>query len=445
RPEGVRSSARTDIVRRPDGEERGFSGNFGAEFDAGIAEPGGQVTNWKRPVDVPDIVINEDSDIKVDPDSLEAKREEFRGKIGSIDDYGVKFSPDYIGNGMGLFFSTGFGFGLANQIAFSDLLGDHHLFLAFNLYGSIEDSDLMLSYYYVKKRIDYSVGVFQFKNYLNSRFSSIGESFNDYRYFSERNYGLYGNASYPFSTFTRAELELQAFISEREFLLWDDYYYSGYRPEVGESSTRRLVQPTISLVHDSAYYGRFGPVIGSRWMLSFSRAVSFGGDDVSRTTAFLDYRKYFPLWYRNYFAFRTVASVSEGKDLRYFFLGGPLTMRGYEYLQFQGSKMMLFNLEYRYPMVDALIFGWPGRWGFTNIGGTLFFDTGSVWGEDRYVKELPRGIESTDINGLKFYSDFGAGLYMNLGFMILNFQLAWPTDFSYTGGPVFHFYLGSQF
>ncbi|MCK4537743.1 MAG: PD40 domain-containing protein [Candidatus Krumholzibacteria bacterium] len=402
---------------------------------------------WKIPVETPDVVIEEDSKKDIDPDSLEAMRNEFRKEIGTIRPYDAKFSPDYIGNGMGLFFSTGFGFGLANQIAFSDLLGDHHLFLAFNLFGSIEDSDLMLSYYYVKKRIDYSVGVFQFKNYLNSRFSSIGEAFTDYRFFSERNYGVFGNASFPFSTFTRVELELQAYISEREFLTWDENEsYGGYYvPLAGEISTRRLLQPSISLVHDSAYYGSYGPVIGSRWMVSFSRALSFSGDDVSRTTFFADYRKYMPLWYRNYLAFRAVGSVSDGLDKRYFFLGGPLTMRGYDYLQFQGPKMMLFNLEYRYPLVDALIFGWPGRWGFTNVGGTFFFDTGSVWGEDMYVEPLPAGIDAREINGLKFYSDFGMGFYMRFGFLILNFQLAWPTDFSYTGDSVFHFYLGSQF
>jgi outer membrane protein assembly factor BamA len=205
------------------------------------------------------------------------------------------------------------------------------------------------------------------------------------------------------------------------------------------------LQPSISLVHDSAYYGSYGPVIGSRWMLSYSRALSISGDAVSRTTFFADYRKYMPLWYRNYLALRALGAVSDGPDSRYFFLGGPLTMRGYDYLQFQGSKMMLFNLEYRYPLVDALIFGWPGRWGFTNIGGTFFFDTGSVWGEDTYVETLPEGVDARVINGLKFYSDFGMGFYMRFGFLILNFQLAWPTDFSYTGDSVFHFYLGSQF
>lgn len=395
----------------------------------------------------PEVVVDEDSEDGIHPDTLEAIRERMKKKIGTIQPYDLKFSPDYVGNGMGLFFSTGYGFGLLNQIAFSDLLGDHHIYLAFNFYRSLEDSDLLVSYYYLKKRIDYAFGVFQFKNYLNSRVSSVGETFLDYRFFTERNYGLFGLVSFPFSTFTRFDLEFQAFMSEREFF---DYYVedeagTGYYYVPGEISRKRLFQPTLSLVHDSAYFGFFGPVIGSRWMLSVSRAISFSGSDISRTIAFADYRKYIPLFYRNYLAFRGVGSISTGDDPRYFFLGGPLTMRGYEYLQFSGPRMLLFNLEYRYPLIDALVFGWPGRWGLTNIGGTLFLDSGAVWGEGRYVEELPPGIKYREINDLKFYSDFGIGFYMRLSFLILNFQLGWPTDFSRTGDPVFHFYLGPMF
>ncbi|MDD3642759.1 MAG: hypothetical protein PHQ19_04765 [Candidatus Krumholzibacteria bacterium] len=395
----------------------------------------------------PGIVIDEDSSEDIHPDTLEAIRERMKEKIGTIEPYSLKFSPDYIGNGMGLFFSTGIGFGLMNQIAFSDLLGDHHFFLQFSLYGSLEDSDIMLSYYYLKRRLDYSFGIFQFKNYLNSRVSSVGEIFLDYRYFTERNYGVFANASYPFSMFSRVDLDLQAFISEREFYSTqsvigtpeEDLFFDD------QMSQRRLIQPALSLVHDSAYYGYFGPVIGTRWMISASRAISFSSSDVSRSTVLLDFRKYFPLWHRNSLAVRAVASASTGTDRRFYFLGGPMTLRGYEYLQFQGPRMALLNVEYRYPLIDALIFGWPGRWGLSNIGGTVFFDTGSVWGEPMFVEPLDPRIEPRIVNGLKFYSDFGLGFFMRFGAIVLDFQLAWPTDFDYTGRSVFHFYIGPQF
>lgn len=401
--------------------------------------------------EIPEFVVEEDSKDDIHPDTLEAIRAREKKKSGTVQPYRIKFSPDYIGNGMGLYFSTGFGFGLTNQIAFSDLMGDHHLYLSFNLYRSLEDSDLMISYYYLKKRIDYAFGVFQFKNYLSSRVSSIGETFLDYRFFTERNYGVFGTVSFPFSMFTRLDLEFQGFISEKEFfdqLVPDESNPGFFVLEEGEKYTRRLFQPSLSIVHDSAYFGAFGPVIGSRWMVSLSRALNISGDDISRTTAFVDYRKYLPLYYRNYLAFRAVGAASEAErneDRRYFFLGGPLTMRGYDYLQFSGPRMALFNLEYRFPLVDALIFGWPGRWGITNIGGTFFIDSGAVWGEDTYIEKLPGGIKPRRFQDVEFYSDFGTGFYMRFSFLILNFQLGWPTDFSRTGSPVFHFFIGPMF
>jgi Tol biopolymer transport system component len=402
--------------------------------DAGIRED-----------EFPSIVVDEDSKDDIDPDTLEAIRARVARQVGTIQRYHVRLGPDYVGNMMGIGYSTGFGFQLYNQIAFSDLLGDHNLLVAFNFFRSIEDSDLLLTYRYLKRRIDYGVGIFQFKNYLNSRVSSVGESFIDYQLFTERNYGLFALASYPFSTFTRVDLEFQGFVSEREFFGMYREGSAGYEYYEPTKSKRQLLQPTVSLVHDSAYFGSFGPVIGSRWMLSASRTIAFSGADISRATLFADYRKYMPLFYRNYFAVRGIGAMGMGDDPQVFFLGGPLTMRGYDYLQFTGSRMLLFNVEYRYPLVDAIIFGWPGRWGFQDIGGTFFLDTGSVWGKGKYVEPLPGWLEPRFVNDLAFYSDFGAGFYMRIGYLILNFQLGWPTDFQRTGASVFHFFIGPQF
>jgi outer membrane protein assembly factor BamA len=180
-------------------------------------------------------------------------------------------------------------------------------------------------------------------------------------------------------------------------------------------------------------------------MLSASRTLAFSGDAISRATFFADYRKYQPLFYRNYFAVRGIGALGVGDDPQIFFLGGPLTMRGYDYLQFSGSRILLVNAEYRYPLVDAIIFGWPGRWAIQDIGGTLFLDSGSVWGKGRYVEPLPSWLKPRVVNDLAFYSDFGLGFYMRIGYLILNFQLGWPTDFARTGDSMFHFFIGPQF
>jgi hypothetical protein len=372
------------------------------------------------------------------------RSEEITMRGATISNYKTRLSPDYIGQGAGFYYSTGFGFGLSNSIALSDMLGNHRLIFSLSLYRDIENSDFLGSYYYLKRRINYGFGAFQFKNYLNSRMSSIGESFRYYQLFSERNYGVFGLVSFPFSTFYRMDLELQAFISEREFYerVEVDPFTNSVRFVPGRESRRRLIEPTLSFTHDTSFFGHFGPVEGSRWTISFSKGLSFGGNDVSRSTVFLDYRWYKTLFYRNSIAFRLAGAFSEGKDARAFWLGGPTTLRGYDYMAFSGTRMGLLNLEYRYPLVDALIFGWPGRWGFTNVGGSLFFDAGAAWDKDQFTpfRKDVRGTQFQDIR-----ANFGFGTYFHFGYFLLNFQFAWPTDFKNVRKSQFHFFFGPAF
>ena len=98
-----------------------------------------------------------------------------------------------------------------------------------------------------------------------------------------------------------------------------------------------------------------------------------------------DLRRYWMPFRRNTLALRVIGAASDGRDPRAFVLGGPSTLRGYNIYDFEtvaklsGSRMFLLNAEYRLPLLDYLIFGWPGRWGLTNFGATLFCDVGAAW------------------------------------------------------------------
>ena len=104
--------------------------------------------------------------------------------------------------------------------------------------------------------------------------------------------------------------------------------------------------------------------------------------------------------------------------------------------------MALFSAEYRFPLIDALIVGWPGRWGLGNIGSNLFFDAGAVWDQAdiKLFDGEGNGLQFRDILG-----DFGFGVQMYLGYFLMNFQIAWRTDLESVGGSQFHFYLGPTF
>ena len=309
------------------------------------------------------------------------------GRIGRVEPYRTRFSLDTsqaLGGGA-IYFSSAIGLGMANIISLSDLLGNHRWRFLVNFYGSFENSDLAASYFYLKRRLNFGAGIFHYHNYYNSAVTSIGELLPHDTLFAERNYGLFGLASYPFNTFQRLDLEVQLLTSERTSYGLDG---SGLFLIPGEKKTAQLLQPSLSFVHDTAYYGRFGPVTGSRLAMSYTTCLPFAGASLERQTTTLDLRKYWLPWRRNTIALRLVGAFSAGKDPRAFVLGGPFSLRGYSFYDYQtvpnlsGSKLFMANLEYRLPLVDYLVFGWPGRWGLGNIGATVFCDVGSVWTDD---------------------------------------------------------------
>lgn len=368
-------------------------------------------------------------------------------KVGRVEPYSPRLTVDVsqaLGGGA-VYFSSAVGLGMANVITFSDLLADRRLSVLLNFYGSLDNSDLAASYFHLKHRIDYGFGAFHYKNYYNSAFTSVGELLADDAYFSERNYGVFAIASYPFSTFRRLDLELQALTSERTLFALDP---TGSYLVEDEKSTHHLLRPSLSYVHDSAFYGYYGPVTGSRLSLSFTPAVSVGGNTLDRRTFAVDWRRYWLPWRRNTFAVRFLGAISEGDDPRYFVLGGPFTLRGYDFYDYEtetnlaGPRLAMLNMEYRLPLLDALVFGWPGRWGLGPFGATLFFDLGAAWSGDLQ----PFGHDESGDWGLRgLRGDYGFGIRTRIGFLPLKFDWARRTDLRGAGGTVFHFSIGPEF
>ncbi len=370
-----------------------------------------------------------------------------RERIGLISAYRPRLTIDPTGpfGGGGVYYNSAVGLGLANVITLSDLMGDRRLQILLNFYGSVDNSDLAASYFQLRRRVNLGAGVFHFKNYYNSVITTVGELLPDNSFFSERNYGLFGLASYPLDTFRRFDLELQLFRSERTLYGRDA---SGYYLVETDRRTDSLAQPTLSYVHDTAFYGPFGPATGSRLAVSYAPTLPLGGDSLDRRTATVDLRRYWLPFRRNTIALRLVGAVSEGDDPRTFVLGGPFTLRGYRFYDYQtidnlsGSRLLMANLEYRLPVIDYLIFGWPGRWGLSGIGGTLFCDVGAAWdGALRLTGEDAAG----DWGLLDLRASYGLGLRTRLLMLPLKFDWAWKTDLRRSEGVVFHFSIGPEF
>jgi len=367
--------------------------------------------------------------------------------VGLIEPYSPRLKVDLSQalSGGSVYFNPDVGLGMANVINFSDLLADHRLSLMVNFYGSFSNSDLSANYTYLKRRLDFGVGVFHYNNFYNSVFTSMGELLSSQTKFKEQNTGVYGSASYPLDTFRRFDFELQHLKSKRT-----NYNYTGadYLLLPGDQTVKHLIQPGLSYTHDTALHGLHGPVAGSRWMASVSRSVATSSSSVDRFTTALDYRKYWLPWQGNSFAVHLGVAISDGDDPRGFVLGGPWTLRGYRYYDFEtidnlaGTKMALLSMEYRVPLVDYLIFGWPSRWGLTGIGASTYVDFGTAWDHKvRFFHKDDSGKWGMD----QLHGNFGVGLRANFMFLPMRLDWAWKTDLRRVQDVVFQFSIGPEF
>jgi WD40 repeat protein len=370
--------------------------------------------------------------------------------------YKLKFTPDLAtGN-------TSFDpfFGLQGQMVFvlSDYLGDHQFLLFTDLINTIDQSNFQLLYSYNASRIDYGVGIFHSK-YHYEYFSNVE---NRWRRFSDRTYGVQWRLSRPFSKFTRID--------------WDGWFIfidrKNYDPDLDgnyNDSSDRVFVGVLSLIHDTVIWGITGPVNGRRYRV----AAEFAPDGLSKGVAYqsltLDYRQYWHLKKRYSFAARFTGGISGGENPKRFFLGGVnnwigsniassdvydvdglyfsqlvTPMRGYDYYEFSGTRYALMNIEFRYPFVEYLKIRFPLPLTLAYVKGALFYDMGAVWNKGRPFKGATGGGSTLRLQDIK--AAFGFGVRANLGFLVLRFDTAWPTNLETVAErPKFYFSLGGDF
>ncbi len=369
--------------------------------------------------------------------------------------YKLRFSPDIVYANAA--YSTFFGLQGVGQVLFSDVLGNHLVFLTMDLYYDFENSNFSMFYYYLPRRIDYGVGF-----YHNVYFFNAGD-------IRDRNYGASAFLSYPLSKYNRFDLSLDMIFIDRSN--WD-YFSSDYE----FWKRRRIFLPGISYVHDTVIWGITGPMNGSRYQLTFRYSPDLEGDhnDTDRWglgfhTVVGDYRHYWRIGKDYSFATRFTAGFSEGETPQRFFIGGVrywinrkfardipsdsieeiyfsslvLPFRGGDYYERKGTRFALTNLEFRFPLIRYVQFGWPLPAFFHSIRGALFTDIGSAWSQDNF-----RGVYHDD-NGLLRLNDimmgYGVGTRVNLGFFLFQWDVAWSTDLVRSSSPRYYFSLGAEF
>jgi Tol biopolymer transport system component len=368
-----------------------------------------------------------------------------------INNYKVKFSPDLVyGNAN---YSSYYGVQGVAQIALSDMLGDHRVYIQTSMVIDLKNSDYAAAYYYLPKRIDWG-----FEIYHTARFLLYDKGYGDelYRFI---NWGGDINFQYPISKFRRVDGGLAVMNISQENL---DF------PEE-PISRKTFIVPSLSFVFDNTLMGYTAPVKGSRYNLTTLGTPRLSNDGVGFASLIGDFRHYFKFGEDYSLALRFTGGGSIGPNPQRFYLGGtdnwinydfenrniPISnveefafsspiypLRGYNFDRISGSKYALANIELRYPLFKYLIFGLLPI-GFQDIKGVMFFDAGTAWRNNKDLKLFESVNGSTQTRDLLMGMGFGTRIAF-MGFPV-KFDVAWSYNLKKFSAPKYYISLGYDF
>ena len=309
--------------------------------------------------------------------------------------FGVS-NQDYVGgNGMAVF-------------QFSDVLGDHKIYLSTALTINFKRSDYALAYRYLPKLIDWT---FLFSH---DAFTTLGSQYQDNNQtYSEQ--GLYQNikfhlnASRPLSRFNRFDFSLSHYLMlvSNELYASADFYNDLISSE--HVYSEQMTSVSFKYVWDNTRWFYTSPNTGSRFYLKY-KTVPTQSYDANLLT--LDGRLYKSLSNGISLLFRNFGGHTWGDDRQNFYLGSApslynsnpnateyynnyyeygeysntlmffnfsehvMPIRGIPFMYKNGDNVALFNFELRAPF---LLYYFPAIKWLGQINGILFMDMGVTW------------------------------------------------------------------
>ena len=360
--------------------------------------------------------------------------------------YGIKFSPDYLTTT----FSYTSGGVLSNYTIFglSDILGSHRMDILFDLttIGYYRDIDIALDYYYLTRRTTYIFSGLTWQDYYIARQIA----------FDQRISGGSVIASYPLNARNRVDGGVYGYERRRR------YFYDPEKETI-EPRKDNMVGVVGSFVRDTSQWGYYHPTAGSRMAYTIRQTAPVASSSLFYTEQVLDVRRYIRISNRVSLAFRAVGGLDTGRDPQPFFLGGGSTLRGYDYSQLYGSRFGLGNFEFRFPLLDYVI--WPVEGlAIGGFRGVFFTDLGSAWSDYDNNSQYPEDRqwytdkEDQKYDRFKFATSeggwhlvhgkmaFGTGIRWWLGTFDVKLDWAWRTNLrGVEKPPRFHFTLGYDY
>jgi hypothetical protein len=341
------------------------------------------------------------------------------------------------------------------SLYFSDILGNRNLVTGLQVQGTLKDIYGLVGYQNLSHRLNWGIAAQQ-TPYLTGAFNEGFTDLNGQTVFVQQqllerqtNRDFFGQISYPFNQVQRIdftagysnisfdeELKTQAFdaITGDQVLNQSDNLPAPNALNLGVASA--------ALVYDNSFFGATSPILGQRYRLEVTPTVG----SLSYLGVLADYRKYFMparpftiaarvLHYGRY------GSGGEDQRLQPLFLGYPGLVRGYTFGSFDasecnptaadpnscpvfdqllGSRMLVGNLELRFPLLGALGLG-RGYYGAFPVDFIVFGDGGLAWDTNN---------EPSFAGGdRKPVFSAGAGLRINLlGFAVAEVNMVHPFD-----------------
>ncbi len=386
-----------------------------------------------------------DSIISLDSSKIMTENGEYKSN-----DYKTKFSVDLVNNQFA--YSTFYGFQGQAVFVFSDMLGDHNIFIGTDLYIDLKNSDYSVSYFYLKHRMNYGM------SYFNQ-----SDQYFTYHYFPENEYydivsiryastGGSFYVDYPIDKFHRIESNSTYFNISKEIL--DN--------RINDKESVQTALTSLAFVKDNTMFSYTAPMDGTRYRVQLEYMPKFGKDSPTYKSLTVDYRKYLKINFNYHFAFRFTGGKSWGATPQIFMLGGvsnwlnyryntdaPIfgsgssnfsddlemyyltkyitPVRGVRFFEKYGSNYFLMNFEFRFPFVEYAKFRFPLPINLWQVRGAIFGDIGSAWDgkfepfvNDKY---LPIGNEYQDM-----IASTGYGVRIFLGYFLLKVDTAWEYD-----------------
>jgi len=371
--------------------------------------------------------------------------------------YRLKFSPDLVYGTAG--FDALYGVQGVTQMMFSDMLGNHQIFVATNLLIDLRNSDYLLAYSYLPRRVDWNVSAYHVSRLL------LDANLRIYRY---RWYGAGVAASYPIDKFRRIDLNMSVI--------------GGSQADVSDpaqpSEVRTVLYPQVTFTKDVTTPGFLSPSSGHRFAVSVAGSpFSLAGRQTQFALLLGDARVYTSFGRGLYsFALRVSGGASVGPDQQLFYTSGvqnwinrqfddtngfPITevsdfvfatpvlpLRGYEINARNGSYFGLANAEFRFPLIAALLPGPIPLIPLYNIQGTAFVDAGSLWG-GRAADDDGFNFFHRNEAGERVFDDLLVGAGFGLRTILLGYPVrldyAWPYDGQRFGRRKVYFSIGLDF